>query len=41
MSDVTYERLPVRVGGVDLSVAMAHRTGVRRRVEDLNPGGYR
>jgi pimeloyl-ACP methyl ester carboxylesterase len=27
MSDITYERLPLRVGGVDLSIAMAHRTG--------------
>jgi pimeloyl-ACP methyl ester carboxylesterase len=27
MSNVTYERLPVRVGGVDLSIAMAHRAG--------------
>jgi len=27
MSNVTYERLPVRVGDVDFSVAMAHRAG--------------
>jgi pimeloyl-ACP methyl ester carboxylesterase len=27
MSDITYERLPLRVGGVDLSVATARRDG--------------
>jgi pimeloyl-ACP methyl ester carboxylesterase len=27
MSDVSYERLPLQVGGVDLSVATAHRAG--------------
>jgi hypothetical protein len=27
MSNVAYERLPVRVGGVGLSVAVPHRAG--------------